>query len=622
MTDLKSTFKINRLTGSILGSIFTALLFFRLTGGAFLMDRELYNALSANARLHHGLHIVCTLLLVGLLVMFQKLHGATAATIYPVKLFYSFFSARPAISLGFLFFTYLATQFICLWAMHGGLGTALWDFGFNDNVIWNTAHGKVLMLSVRGGQNALGEHFTPIFILLAPLYWITQQPESLFFLQSLLLAACIPFLYGISRRLLLDHETALCLSLAAFFYLPLRSGILFPFQIQTFADPLLLAGFYCILSSKKLGGMVLLGLALMCKENIVMEVLGIGLFLIASKRKIGWGVTALSLATLFLNTRIIEPMFSFDYQWNKWGYYSHITHPSLQGWVSWAHSFFSAQTLIFLTSVFAPLLFLPFFAKNWFWLLGPTLAVRLLTPFAGFRIITAHYTAGLNALLFIASAYALLRLPEGPVGRLCKFLLKNQPLSTLTLRRILQGGILGLSLLFAGIPQLFKMEGLIWEASSPSNQRIVKMLRSVPSSYSVMATQVFLAQMTHRHYIFGFDTVMPGSPLEARAEQPDFLAVDQGRIQTNENLKLQQLLANGYIEFFHFDFMKVWVRTDLFNTQKIQELRGKWTAIEQSKSIPYRKLIRKYYRYAIIVLVSAYFWGTLNHFRKKAGTTQ
>jgi uncharacterized membrane protein len=577
---MTKNFILDLLTSAAL----TFLAFVIVTSGAFLISREFYVYLSSQKSIHTAILHVCILTaaaLSGLLYLYRR---NAFFGLLPVRLTDRFAQAAPAVSISLLYGIYAATQFLTLSFMHAGLETSLWDFGFNDNIIWNTAHGKFLMLSVRGGQNALGEHFTPIFILLAPLYWITNSAYALFLVQALVIAACIPLTYAIARKLDLSHGSSLILAVAVFFYQPLRNGLLHSFQAQTFADPFLLLGFLCLLYQKNLPAMFSLAVALMGKENIVMEVFGIGFFMIAQGRRIGWGIAALAGAVLTFNTQVIEPAYQFDNNWNKWGYYSHITHPSAAGWTEWARSFFSFPTFRFLYLVFGPLLFLPFKAPKWIWLLGPTLAVRLLTPFIGFRIITAHYTAGLNALLFIAAAYGLSCL-SGKAARGVRI------------------GLVIAALLFAGVPQLFRMENHLWEASNPDNQRIVQMLNKVPANYSVVSTETLLAQLTHRHHLFGFGSVMPGAPLEVIAQQPDLLVVDRGRLQPNEKKFLANYQQRGYALFYEYSFLSVWAQPALRDTEGAAALVTRWKQIENSPDRPYRKLMRRYYQKLLAVLV-------------------
>jgi uncharacterized membrane protein len=574
------------------------LVFVILTSGAFVIDHGYYEWLSGHKSQHFQILNLC-LLAAGLLTWVSfRIFPEASSKILILRLMTDFALAPSVVSVSVLFSLFFLIQFLTLTAMHAGLQTSLWDFGFNDAIIWSTAHGKFLLLSVRGGQNALGEHFTPIFILLAPIYWISNSAAALFAVQTFCIALCIPLTYAIARKFDLKHIPALALCTVVFFYEPLRNGILHSFQAQTFADPFLLLGFYLVLCRRNLAGLLCFSVALMAKENIVIETGGIALFLLFQKRSVGWAIGILAAAFFALNTFIIEPYYTFETNWYKWGYFSHITHPTADGWAVWSKSFFSIQTLKYLISIFAPFLFLPFSAAGSLLIWGPALGMRLLSPFEGFRIITAHYTAGLNALIFIGAAYGLSKLNKAVLPKVC-------------------AGLLFSAVLFAGIPQLFRLEGNLWEASGPDNQRIVKMLRQIPEKYSVVATETLLAQMTHRYYIFSFTSVLPGSPLEKTAQNADLLVVDRGRIYEGEAKSLEEYIRRGYQKTYEYSFMSLWSRPDLSKSIEIQQLLRDWKEIETRKDIPYRKIIRHFYKIFISILGIVYVLAAAFILRKK-----
>jgi len=254
-------------------------------------------------------------------------------------------------------------------------------------------------------------------------------------------------------------------------------------------------------------------------------------------------------------------------------------------------SILSPNPLPFLILVFGPLAFFSFLAPGWVLLLGPSLAARLISPMPGFRIITAHYTVGLNALVFISAAF-------GAAALIQKRRFSEMRLSAL---------VLVAALFFSGIPQLFDLENYTWEASAPANQRIVRVLRSIPRGLSVMSTETFLAQLTHREYLFGYDSVKPGAPLWLKSILPDLAVVDTGRLQGNEKLKLEELRSGGYQQAFQTDHLIIYARPELKTDALIEE----WNKLAAQPDYPWRKKIRKIYKRllvaALIVMIAFYF---------------
>ncbi len=81
------------------------------------------------------------------------------------------------------------------------------DLGNMDQAVWNTLHGHLLRFTNRGADwygppTRLGVHVEPILLLIAPLYLIYTDPETLLVLQTVALAlGGIPLLLLGLRRL-------------------------------------------------------------------------------------------------------------------------------------------------------------------------------------------------------------------------------------------------------------------------------------------------------------------------------------------------------------------------------------------------------------------------------------
>lgn len=438
-------------------------LFFALTQGAFFAGWELMKA--------------CGDLIQFLSLFFLGAVGFLAYGRYkrdPT----SFFSLEPIHSLSsilaresilpilLLFGIYYLTQLVNQITMHLALETALWDLAFYDQVIWNTAHADFMITSVRGGLHIFAEHFKPILALLAPFYWIKDHVYLLFAFTTFITSSTLIAVYLISGQVLRSHTTSLVLVLCVFFYSPLRNGISFLYHTQTLADPFLLFGLFFIVTSRTVLGLFFFTMALLCKENITMDVLGIGLFLTARGEKKGLAVTALALSFLAFILFYIEPRFHFPYHFvNKWNFYAHFFAPTWERWLK----LLEPNPLTFLFLIFAPFLFLTFRCKGWVWLLGPSLAIRLLSAWPGFREIIYHYTAGLNALIFISVIYGLADIKQA----------HSQDEKTLPLflqAKFLNVLLLLSALVFAGRSQLFKIDKYLWWASAPEIQRSVRIL--------------------------------------------------------------------------------------------------------------------------------------------------
>ena len=100
---------------------------------------------------------------------------------------------------------------------HWQFGSSAFDLGIFDQVIWHLSRFEAPASSIRGVSNIFGDHFHPIILAFAPLYWIAPAPETLIVAQSLLLAASIvPVFLYLRSRLPFGQALGLCVAYGLF----------------------------------------------------------------------------------------------------------------------------------------------------------------------------------------------------------------------------------------------------------------------------------------------------------------------------------------------------------------------------------------------------------------------
>lgn len=162
---------------------------------------------------------------------------------------------------------------------HNHFNSKAYDLGLHAQVFWNTSHGRLFASSVEV-DNYLGDHVSPIILLLAPLYRIWPDPRALLVLQAAALAAGALPLALLARRRIAATPRLLSLALALIFLTYPALGFVnrFEFHEEALAVPLLLAAFLA-LETRRAGWMSLaLLLALFCKEDAGLTVAAFGLF--------------------------------------------------------------------------------------------------------------------------------------------------------------------------------------------------------------------------------------------------------------------------------------------------------------------------------------------------------
>jgi|GEM_PF-1871399 len=168
-------------------------------------------------------------------------------------------------------------------ARHNALNSKAYDLGLHAQVWWNTSQGQLFAGSVEV-DNYLGDHVSPIIVLLAPLYRLWPDARLLLLLQAVALAIGAWPLALLARRRLLPHWpqgahlAALLLALIYLTYPALGFVNRFEFHEEVFAVPLLLLAFWA-LEARRLGVMSLaLLLAMLTKEDVGLTVAAFGLW--------------------------------------------------------------------------------------------------------------------------------------------------------------------------------------------------------------------------------------------------------------------------------------------------------------------------------------------------------
>ncbi|MFC4909162.1 DUF2079 domain-containing protein [Actinomadura gamaensis] len=122
---------------------------------------------------------------------------------------------------------------------HARIQTAGYDLGIFDQAIRSYAHFRAPVSAIKGpGFNLLGDHFHPVLALLAPLYWLWDDPRTLLTAQAALIAASvIPVARLAIRRLGPAQGTAVATAYG--FSWGIQGAIAFDFHEIAFAVPLM-----------------------------------------------------------------------------------------------------------------------------------------------------------------------------------------------------------------------------------------------------------------------------------------------------------------------------------------------------------------------------------------------
>ncbi|GIH62224.1 DUF2079 domain-containing protein [Microbispora siamensis] len=265
----------------------------------------------------------------------------------------------------------------------------------------------------------LGDHFSPILAVLAPLYWIYDGPQTLIVAQAVLFAVAAIPLWRLSRRRL-GTPAAYLVAAAYLLSWPIAEAAAFHFHEYAFV-PLLTAVLFERLDAGRRGAVIVSAAALLLvKEDLGFFVAGLGLALLfrPSWRLIGAAMVVLGPVAVWVTSQIIIPAFGGSS--GRYWYYSGLgSHPG-----EVVTRFFTRplDVLSVLTSpgvkvqtmllLLALVLFVPLLSP---YALPPTMLIlerMLATDQPGWWGTSYHYNSAVVMALFCASIDAIDRFQQ------------------------------------------------------------------------------------------------------------------------------------------------------------------------------------------------------------------
>lgn len=189
--------------------------------------------------------------------------------------------------------------------VHDGLGTSSYDVGLYQQGVWLLGHGKAPFVTLMG-RNMFGDHASVILLLVAPIYRLFPSANTLFFLQSLLIAlGALPVFLAARRRL---ASEAMALVLAACFLLHPAVGWANRenFHPDSFVAFFVGMAIYGALERKWRLYWVFVVLTIMVKEDVVLVLVPFGVWVALHRdRRIGVATMAASVGATLLGMYVL-----------------------------------------------------------------------------------------------------------------------------------------------------------------------------------------------------------------------------------------------------------------------------------------------------------------------------
>ncbi|MFF0566732.1 DUF2079 domain-containing protein [Streptomyces sp. NPDC004041] len=297
-----------------------------------------------------------------------------------------------------------ALYFLYAYFQYARFGSPSWDLGIFEQEVRAYAGFDAPIVDIKGpGYLILGDHFSPIVALLAPLYWIWPSAASLLFAQAALFALGT-VVVGRTTQQLLGGRSGLCATVACGLSWGIQEAVKADFHEIAFAVPLLALVCRALLLKRYTAALLWSLPLVLVKEDLGATVAVVGFLLFVYGRRLqGALLAAFGVAAFVVTLVVLIPAASsagrYDY-WTKIDKNGEQDVSMLDSVLGVLDSSVKIEMLVFLIGITAfmalrsPLTLL----------IVPTLGWRLLSQDSNHWGMVWHYSAILMPVLFLALA--------------------------------------------------------------------------------------------------------------------------------------------------------------------------------------------------------------------------
>ncbi|WP_225973284.1 DUF2079 domain-containing protein [Nesterenkonia natronophila] len=384
-----------------------------------------------------------------------------------------------------------------------------YDLGIFDQAVRRYAQFEAPIVPIKGEDfHLLGDHFHPIIAVLAPLYWIWDDPRVLnVALVVLLVSAAVPVYFVV--RGWFSHRIGLLAAGALLAWWPFQVFIDWDFHEIAFAVPVIGWVIWAVERRRPWTAVVLSSFLLLVREDMGATCLAIAAVLLIKRHWFPAGcLMLLGLTGLWVAVGVVIPHFAPDGEFAYWDYSA--LGPSAgaaavflltQPWNALPILVDHPLKIALVAAHLVPLWFLPL-ASPYTIIALPMLLSRLFNDRLTVWGLVYHYDATLS-VIFLLAAFDTLRRIRGRSGTRGKTF-RPATILPISLIALSLGG--GLILQFATerehhiFPLHWTYTGQNWHMSerAQAHQRAVDL---IPAGACVEAADTAAPHLTHRSYV-------------------------------------------------------------------------------------------------------------------------
>ncbi len=404
------------------------------------------------------------------------------------------------------------------------------DLAIFNQVFFNTLHGRWFQETITL-NSYLGDHFSPIIILLLPFYSIKPGPQALLALQTIFLGLSAWPLFLITKKVSKNIQASLLVAIAWLLSPFVQSANMDESHLMHVAVFLVFFCVYFYLKNNFKTFLLFFILALLVREDISFILITFFVLACLDKRSIKWKISTILLPIIYFALAVLViKHFSLAGGYKYFIYYGWLGGKDLGSiLLSWlthplavlAH-LFSWRNISSVAIVLLPLLFLP--------ILKPKYLLLSLLPF----LQLAMGTAGFSSVAY-SSRFVLLVLPGifiAFIFALCKISLREKFAGSSLIYHNL--GFAKCMLIFALVyfTVFLSPARYILAKTYPAryHQRIASFLDNIPATASVTAQVNLLPALSNRPTLYNLDYAYFGVSqfvfTEFEMPEVDYIVVD------------------------------------------------------------------------------------------------
>ncbi|MFF9840867.1 DUF2079 domain-containing protein [Streptomyces sp. NPDC013740] len=401
-----------------------------------------------------------------------------------------------------------ALYFLYSWVQYTQFRNPSWDLGIFEQSVRSYAELRAPIVDIKGpGFLILGDHFSPVTALLAPLYWVWSSPLALLFAQAALFAASAAVVGRTAQQVLGSRAAGIGITVAYGLSWGLQEAVKSDFHEIAFAVPLLALTCRALLLGRWTAAVAWAVPLVLVKEDMGLTVAMVGAVLFLKGRKrLGAALAGFGVAFFALTVLVLIPAASkvgqYDY-WAKIEKTGEGADVSLLDSVvgafgpgdKWEMVFFLVGITGFL-ALRSPLMLLVL----------PTLAWRFLSQDPNHWGMIWHYSAILMPVVFLALVDAVRAVRTSPRPWLVAY------------GRVVVPVVTAIALVHAmdlPLRELLRSETYRTDARTLDARRAVA---AVPEGASVETNVTLMAHLTGDHTVYWVGG--------ATGVSPDYLALD------------------------------------------------------------------------------------------------